>query len=89
MSFYLFIEISFHLYIVCKNLVCELGLKKTEHCGHKTKLSFRTIKVTSTSPSTVATMSTSEALMAGNLFRLADPETVGLYTPKKQSGEKS
>ena len=52
-------------------------------------LSFRTIKGTATSPSTVATISTSETIMAGNLFRLADPETVGLYTPKKLSGEKS
>jgi len=27
MSFYLFIAISFYLNIVCKNIVCELGLK--------------------------------------------------------------
>jgi len=26
MSFYLFIAISFYLNIVCKNIVCELGL---------------------------------------------------------------
>jgi len=29
MSFYLFIAISFYLNIVCKNIVCELGLTHT------------------------------------------------------------
>ena len=47
---------------------------------------FRTVKPVATSPSMVTTLTASET-MSGNLFRLADPDTVGLYTPKKQTGK--
>jgi len=43
MSFYLFIAISFYRNIVCKNIVCELGLKRNSRysiCSVENKTGF-------------------------------------------------